>query len=125
MLRYSCDLCGQPLGERRFVVKLEVYPAYDPEELGQEDLDADIAFVGMPFDQGTFERRGTRYCSDGLRDARTYSYLSFEDGTEDAGYFRSDLGMEILKGITMDDCSNISVVPSDVLMNFQKLTNSV
>ena len=41
MLHFSCDLCGQPLGDRRFVVKLEVYPAFDPEEFDEQDLDAD------------------------------------------------------------------------------------
>jgi hypothetical protein len=41
MLHFSCDLCGQQLGERRFVVRLEVYPAFDPEEIDEEDLDAD------------------------------------------------------------------------------------
>ena len=41
MLHFSCDLCGQRLGERRFVVKLEVYPAFDPESFDEEDLDPD------------------------------------------------------------------------------------
>lgn len=41
MLHFTCDLCGQHLGERRFVVKLEVFPTFDPEEIGEEDLDAD------------------------------------------------------------------------------------
>lgn len=41
MLHFTCDLCGQQLGDRRFVVKLEVYPAFDPEEFDEDDLDAD------------------------------------------------------------------------------------
>jgi len=41
MLHFSCDLCGQQLGERRFVAKLEVYPAFDPDEFDESDLDAD------------------------------------------------------------------------------------
>ena len=41
MMNFSCDLCGRHLGDRRFVVKLEVYPAFDPEELDQEDLEVD------------------------------------------------------------------------------------
>ena len=90
------------------------------------ELDADVAFVGMPFDQGTFGRPGARYGPDGVRDAgRAYSYVNFQDGTEAPGYFSSDLGKELLKGVTMADCGNITVVPSDVLKNFQKLTNTV
>ena len=41
MLHFSCDLCGLHLGQRRFVVKLEVYPGYDPDELDEDDLDVD------------------------------------------------------------------------------------
>lgn len=41
MLHFTCDSCGQQLGDRRFVVKLEVYPAFDPENFTEEDLDAD------------------------------------------------------------------------------------
>jgi len=41
MLHFSCDLCGQQLGDRRFVAKVEIYPAFDPEEFDEEDLDAD------------------------------------------------------------------------------------
>ncbi|NOX54795.1 MAG: hypothetical protein GXP27_10220, partial [Planctomycetes bacterium] len=41
MLHFTCDLCGCELTERRFVARVEVYPAFDPEELGNEDLDVD------------------------------------------------------------------------------------
>lgn len=44
MLHFSCDLCGQELhaGEDlRYVVKMEVYAAYDPLEITEEDLDQD------------------------------------------------------------------------------------
>ena len=41
MLHFTCDLCGQQLGDRRYVVRLEIYPAFDPEEIEEEDLDAD------------------------------------------------------------------------------------
>lgn len=41
MLHFSCDLCGHHLGDERFVVKLEVFPAFDPDELTEDDLDSD------------------------------------------------------------------------------------
>jgi hypothetical protein len=41
MLHFSCDLCGSPLDDRRFVVKLEAYPAFDPEQVDQADFDID------------------------------------------------------------------------------------
>ena len=96
-----------------------------------EDLDTlevNVAFVGMPFDQGTFGRPGARYGPDAVRDARGYSYIGYggmQFDQQAAGYFDSDRGVELLKGVTMADCGNITVVPSDVLDNFQKLTNVV
>ena len=44
MLHYSCDLCGKELlveADLRYVVKLEVYAAYDPLEITEEDLEED------------------------------------------------------------------------------------
>lgn len=52
MLHYSCDLCGHRLDEQRFVVKLEVVPAFDPDEIDEEDLDADnLQAVAEALDQ--------------------------------------------------------------------------
>ena len=42
-----------------------------------------------------------------------------------AGYFDSDREQSFWPGVTMADCGNITVVPSDILDNFQKLTNVV
>lgn len=41
MLHFSCDLCGQPLDDRRYVVRLEVFPAFDPEDITEADLAGD------------------------------------------------------------------------------------
>ncbi len=41
MLHFSCDLCGRQLGDQRYVVRLEVFPSFDPEEIDEDDLDAD------------------------------------------------------------------------------------
>ena len=44
MHHFSCDICGKdmtPGGSPRFVVKLEAFPAHDPAELTDDDLDAD------------------------------------------------------------------------------------
>ena len=41
MLHFSCDLCGQALKDRRYIVRLEVFPAFDPEDLSEADLDVD------------------------------------------------------------------------------------
>jgi hypothetical protein len=41
MLHFSCDLCGQPLDDRRFVVRMEIFAAFDAEDITEADLDAD------------------------------------------------------------------------------------
>jgi hypothetical protein len=41
MLHFSCDLCGRQLDDHRYVVKLEVFPTFDPEAIDESDLEAD------------------------------------------------------------------------------------
>lgn len=123
----SDTLSGQ--GERWPDIRARSRTFYDAPLLADlDELDANVAFVGMPFDQGTFGRPGARFGPDAVRDARGYSYIGYggmQFDQEAAGYFDSDRGTELLKGVTMADCGNITVVPSDVLDNFQKLTNVV
>ena len=92
-----------------------------------DELVADVAFIGMPFDQGTFGRPGARYGPDALRDApRAYSYLDpYGQGSDAEGFFDADAGDELLRGITMADCGNVSVSPSEVVHNFERLAGVV
>jgi hypothetical protein len=44
MIHFTCDLCGKVLGageDSRFVVKVEVYAAYDPMEITSEEIEED------------------------------------------------------------------------------------
>lgn len=44
MIHYSCDLCKRPLDpedDLRYVVKLEVYAAFDPLQMDEGDDDRD------------------------------------------------------------------------------------
>jgi hypothetical protein len=44
MIHFTCDLCGKTLlaeEDTRYVVKIEVYAAYDPMEIGGDDLRED------------------------------------------------------------------------------------
>ncbi len=92
-----------------------------------DELDADVSFIGVPFDQGTLGRPGARFGPDAIRDApRAYSYTDpFGRQREAEGFFDVDAGDELLRGITMADCGNINTLPSDVLSNFEKLTTAV
>ena len=93
-----------------------------------EDLNADVAFIGMPFDQGTAgaARRPLR-SPDAIRDApRAYSYTDpFGRQQEAEGFFNIEAGDELLRGVTMADCGDITTIPSNVHRNFDKLTQAV
>lgn len=41
MIHFSCDLCGQPLDDRRFEVRLEIVPTFNPEHVTEDDLTED------------------------------------------------------------------------------------
>jgi agmatinase len=92
-----------------------------------DELAAEVAFLGVPFDQGTLGRPGARFGPDAVRDApRAYPYLDPYGAQKEAeGYFDIDAGDELLRGITMADCGNVTVVPSDVMRNFAKVTRAV
>ena len=90
-------------------------------------LDADVAFLGVPSDQGTIGRPGARFGPDAVRDApRAYAYSDpYAAQKEAGGFFDIDVSDELLRGVTMADCGNVTVLPSDVLRNFGKLTAAV
>ena len=92
-----------------------------------EELEADIAFIGIPFDQGTLGRPGARFGPDALRDApRAYSYSDPYGAQREAdGFFDIDAGDELLRGVTMADCGNVPIVPSEVVGNFDRITQAV
>ena len=91
-------------------------------------LDAMVAFIGVPFDQGTFgrPRRPLWVLMRSGTPPRAYAYSDpLGNQSEAEGFFDIDTGGELLRGITMADCGNITVVPSDVTGNFDKLTRAV
>ncbi|GBD10498.1 Proclavaminate amidinohydrolase [bacterium HR23] len=92
-----------------------------------ERLEARVAFIGVPFDQGTTNRPGARFGPNAVRDARVYDYLSpFEPEPAPAGgLYEVDLGTEVLRGVTMADLGDINVAPSNVDLAFDRLTRTV
>ena len=92
-----------------------------------ESLDADVAFIGVPFDQGTLGRPGARFGPDALRDApRAYSYSDpYGRQSVAEGFFDIDAEDELLRGVVMADCGNVPIVPSEVAGNFGRITRAV
>ena len=92
-----------------------------------ESLEADVAFIGVPFDQGTLGRPGARFGPDALRDApRVYSYSDpYGRQSVAEGFFDIDAEDELLRGVVMADCGNVPIVPSEVVGNFARITKAV
>jgi agmatinase len=88
-------------------------------------LDADVVFLGIPFDQGASARPGARYGPDAIRDAGVYFYYSWDDNVEAPGTYDIDEDADYLRGVTMVDCGNVAIVPADVDGNFARVTHAV
>lgn len=41
MLHFTCDMCGQSLHGERYEVRVDVRPAFDPDQIEEADLDMD------------------------------------------------------------------------------------
>ena len=41
MIHFTCDRCGCSLSDERFEAKIEVAPAFDPDQISEEHLVAD------------------------------------------------------------------------------------
>ena len=69
MQHFTCDSCHRVLGEERFVAKVEVYPAFDPDRITEDHLDQDHLvdlFEMLEAEQGgveidDYERKEFRY----------------------------------------------------------------
>ena len=41
MLHFTCDMCGRSLNGERYEVRVDVRPAFDPDQIDEVDLDMD------------------------------------------------------------------------------------
>ena len=93
-----------------------------------EMLSADIAVIGIPFDFGSqqISRAGTKFAPKVMRQPRnTFSYTGFGEDEPACGWFDSDTGMTKLRGITMADCGDVNILPTDNNRNFDRMTRSI
>ena len=60
MKHFSCDLCGLRISEERYTARLELAPAFDPDQIQPADLDVDhLSLIAETIEQmestGEFE----------------------------------------------------------------------
>lgn len=86
-------------------------------------IDADIAFLGIPYDGGIGFRPGTRF---GPREIRSYSVrYSAWGGHAANGYWDVNQRKRFLKGVRMVDCGDVDVAYYDFENNRRKMTSGV
>jgi len=85
-----------------------------------KDLNADIAVIGVPFDEGTTGKPGTRYGPRDIREASlVYSWARKK------GYFYIDTKRKVLEGISWADLGDVNVVPTLPAMTAENITKAV
>ena len=86
-------------------------------------LDAEIAFLGIPYDGGIGFRPGTRF---GPREIRTFSVrYSAWGGHKPNGYWDVNQRKRFLTGLRMVDCGDVDIAYYDFENNRRKMTSNV
>jgi agmatinase len=86
-----------------------------------ERLNTDVGVLGIPFDEGTMNRPGTRF---GPRAVREQSSL-YEQYVPGEGYYDIELKQTILRGVSMADCGDVPIQPLSLEANHDRMTRSV
>lgn len=87
-------------------------------------LDADVAILGVPWDEGTGFRPGARF---GPRGIREYSvrYAFGERGLAVGGYWEVETRRRHLQKIRMADCGDVDIIYTDWQRTFANITAAV
>ena len=83
--------------------------------------DADVVMMGVPYDEGTTNRPGTRFGPRAIREASMlYSYDSYEDR-----FYDTDKRRWILRGKRIVDAGDVPIEPLARERNFDLITEDV
>lgn len=85
-----------------------------------ENITADVAVLGIPFDEGTGFRPGTRFGPRGIRNLSTR--FPFFNGK---GYWDIQQKKSFLKNVTLVDCGDTDVLYMDPDYTFNQIHNDV
>ena len=75
----------------------------------QSDWNADIGFLGIPYDAGASYLPGTRFGPSAIREG-SQRLGFFDPDLEFEGYFDPDEGRYYLRGVTAADCGDVDIV---------------
>ncbi len=89
-------------------------PADDPA-----DVRADVAFLGVPFDQGTNDCPGARFGPLALREAS----MRFQSA-DGEGWLDAERGERLLRGVSMADAGDVDIRTVELEQNFGRITEA-
>jgi agmatinase len=87
-------------------------------------VEADVAVIGVPYDEGTGFRPGTRFGPRALREA-SLRYAFFGTGPAKRGYWDLEAGRRRLTQFRVVDCADVDIVALDLEGNFQRISDAV
>ena len=91
-------------------------------------LDAQVAFLGVPFDAGTPQPGTGRARRRGPQRRDCASWEQFDYGSPEggaSGWYDVEADREYLAGVTMADVGDVTIQGSDVEQNFHRMTETV
>lgn len=89
-------------------------PADDPA-----DVRADVAFLGVPFDQGTNDCPGARFGPLALREAS----MRFQS-VDGEGWLDAERGERLLRGVSMADVGDVDIRTVELEQNLGRITEA-
>ena len=87
-----------------------------------DELDAQVAFLGVPWDAGTPQPGNRTGQAAGPAAARMKSWEQFEYGH---GWYDVEANRDHLVGVTMADVGDVAIQGSEVERNFDRITEAV
>src|SRR3972149_764517 len=91
-----------------------------PPALEANEVRADVAFLGVPFDQATNDRPGSRFGPLALREAS----MRFQAVDEGEGWLDAERGERILRGASMADAGDVDIRTVEMEENFRRITEA-
>ena len=89
-----------------------------------DELDAEVAVLGIPYDEATAMRPGSRQAPRAIRDASTrFGFLG--KGRESTGFFDINRDRNLMSGVRIVDCGDVDVIYFDQERNFRLIAESV
>ncbi len=89
-----------------------------------DQLAADVAVVGIPYDEASAMRPGSRQAPRAIRDASTrFGFLG--KGNDSKGFFDLNRGGYRMAGVRLADCGDVDVIYFDQERNFRLIDQKI